>query len=187
MPVRDLDSFLASNSKPLNVVANRGAAGIDGVTSSALGAAAAGGGPVVLVVGDVSFYHDMNGLWAAARHGLDLTVVLVNNNGSGIFHYLPQASETDVFEEWFGTPTNIDFSLAVRMYGGRYTLAADWPAFRTAMKGVRGGGLHVIEVRTDRARNAAMHREAWAAARLAVGECWNCPGWPDEADHADRG
>jgi len=170
MPVRDLDSFLASDAKPLNIIANRGAAGIDGVTSSALGAAAAATNPVVLVVGDVSFYHDLNGLWAAARHGLDLTVVLINNNGSGIFHYLPQATETDVFEDWFGTPTNIDFSLAVRMYGGRHTLAADWATFRAAVQGVGDPGLHVIEIQTDRARNADMHHEAWSAAALALRE-----------------
>ncbi|MGH2633546.1 MAG: 2-succinyl-5-enolpyruvyl-6-hydroxy-3-cyclohexene-1-carboxylic-acid synthase, partial [Tepidiformaceae bacterium] len=168
MPVRDLDSFLASDARPLTVVANRGAAGIDGVTSSALGAAAAGAGPVVLVVGDISFYHDMNGLWAAARHKLDLTIVLINNNGGGIFHYLPQAAEGDVFEDWFGTPTNLDFSHAVRMYGGTYTIANDWEAFRTALRDFRGTGLNVIELPTDRARNAEMHREIWAAAAAAV-------------------
>jgi len=170
MPVRDLDSFLLSGAKTLTVVANRGAAGIDGVTSSALGAAGAGAAPVVLIVGDVSFYHDMNGLWAAARHGLDLTIVLINNNGGGIFHYLPQAAEADVFEEWFGTPTNIDFALAVRMYGGRYTLARDWPTFRAALGHLSQRGLNVIELPTDRARNAEMHREAWAAAAIAVRE-----------------
>ncbi len=168
MPVRDLDSFLASDAKALTVTANRGAAGIDGVMSSALGAAAAGTGPVVLVIGDISFYHDLNGLWAAARHGLDLTVVLVNNNGGGIFHYLPQAAHEDVFEEWFGTPTNLDFSLAVRMYGGRHTLARDWPTFRDAVSGFEQGGLRVVELPTNRARNTEMHREAWAAAAIAV-------------------
>jgi len=168
MPVRDLDSFLASDAKALTLTANRGAAGIDGVTSSALGAAAAGQGPVVLVIGDISFYHDLNGLWAAARHGLDLTVVLVNNNGGGIFHYLPQAAHEEVFEDWFGTPTNLDFSLAVRMYGGRHTLARDWPTFRDAVSGFEQGGLRVVELPTNRVRNTDMHREAWAAAAVAV-------------------
>lgn len=166
MPVRDLDSFLVCDEKPLELVSNRGAAGIDGVTSSALGAAAAGTGPVVLVIGDISFYHDLNGLWAAARHQLDLTVVLVNNNGGGIFHYLPQSGHPDVFEEWFGTPPNLDFAHAVLMYGGTYVRAEGWEPLRREL--ASPGGLRVIELRTDRERNVQMHRECWAAAAHAV-------------------
>ncbi len=166
MPVRDLDSFLVSADRPLNLVSNRGANGIDGVTSSALGAAAAGGSRVVLVIGDISFYHDLTGLWAAKRHELDLTVVLVNNDGGGIFNYLPQAAHPALFEEWFGTPSGLDFAHAVAMFGGRHTLARDWETFRAAIDGPPG--LNVIEVRTGRARNVAMHREAWAAAAEAA-------------------
>ncbi|MGE5596580.1 MAG: 2-succinyl-5-enolpyruvyl-6-hydroxy-3-cyclohexene-1-carboxylic-acid synthase, partial [Hyphomicrobiales bacterium] len=168
MPVRDLDSFLSNNEKRLELVANRGVNGIDGVVSSALGTAAAGRGPVALVIGDVSFYHDLNGLWAAKHHGLDLTVVLVNNNGGGIFHYLPQAEHEHLFETWFGTPTGLDFRPAVEMYGGRFTRAADWATFRAALGEAKNGGLHVIELPTDRAANAAMHREAWKAAGEAA-------------------
>ncbi|MCK9519105.1 MAG: 2-succinyl-5-enolpyruvyl-6-hydroxy-3-cyclohexene-1-carboxylic-acid synthase [Dehalococcoidia bacterium] len=168
MPVRDLDSFVVSDPKPLTFVSNRGANGIDGVTSSALGHAAAGGGPVALVIGDIAFYHDLNGLWAAKRHGLDLTIVLVNNNGGGIFHYLPQAAHDGLFEEWFGTPPDLDFRPVVEMYGGRFTLADDWATFAKGLDAARAGGLHVLELRTDRARNVAMHREAWAAAADAA-------------------
>jgi 2-succinyl-5-enolpyruvyl-6-hydroxy-3-cyclohexene-1-carboxylate synthase len=124
-------------------------------------------GPVVLVIGDISFYHDMNGFWASARHQLDVTVVLVNNNGGGIFHYLPQAAHEDIFEEWFGTPPDLDFSLAARMYGGGYTLANDWTTFRRAVTGSERG-LRVVEVRTDRQQNTAMHKQAWAAAARAA-------------------
>ncbi len=168
MPVRDLDSFLATSDKPLRLVGNRGAAGIDGVTSTALGEAAAGRGPVVLVIGDISFYHDLNGLWAAKRHHLDLTIVVVNNNGGGIFHYLPQAAHGELFEEWFGTPPDLDFSHAVAMYGGRFTATRDWTEFRAAMSAFDAPGLKVIELTTDRAQNTRMHREAWAAAALAA-------------------
>lgn len=168
MPVRDLDAFIASDNRPLTLVSNRGANGIDGVTSSALGAAAAGAGPVVLVIGDLSFYHDLTGLWAAKRHNLDLTIVLVNNDGGGIFHYLPQSAHEGVFEEWFGTPSGLDFSHAVRMFGGVHTPAESWDTFRTALAGAGAHGLNVIEVRTDRARNVDMHREAWAAAARAA-------------------
>lgn len=165
MPVRDLDSFLFSDAKQLRLLSNRGANGIDGVTSSALGTAAAARGPVVLVIGDLSFYHDLTGLWAAKRHGLSLTIVLVNNDGGGIFGYLPQASHPDVFEEWFGTPSGLDFSHAVALFGGRHTLVRDWAGFRSALT---GGGLNVIELRTGRQRNVALHREAWAAAASAA-------------------
>ncbi|MBI2765768.1 MAG: 2-succinyl-5-enolpyruvyl-6-hydroxy-3-cyclohexene-1-carboxylic-acid synthase [Chloroflexi bacterium] len=167
MPVRDLDSFVVSHVKPLNFVANRGANGIDGVVSSAFGAAAAGAGPVVLVIGDLSFYHDMNGFWAARRHNLDLTVVLVNNDGGGIFHYLPQSAHGELFEPWFGTPSGLDFRFATELHRGTHTVVRDWGAFRTALA-ASGRGLHVIEVPTDRARNRAMHREAWAAAAEAA-------------------
>ena len=171
MPVRDADSFLVASGQRLAVVGNRGVNGIDGVNSAALGAAAAGTGPVVLVIGDISFYHDLNGLWAAKRHGLDLTVVLVNNNGGGIFHYLPQAAHEDVFEEWFGTPPDLDFAPVVEMYGGRFERIEDWGQFRAAVSTPRSG-LRVFEVRTDRTRNTAMHRQAWAAAAEAA---WSAP------------
>jgi len=165
MPVRDMDSFVTSDSRWLNLVANRGANGIDGVVSSAVGAAAAAGsGRVVLVIGDLSFFHDMNGLWAAKRHALDLTIVLVNNEGGGIFHYLPQSAHQAVFEEWWGTPSGLDFRHTADLYGARYTRATEWPAFRQALADGSAGGLQIIEVPTDRARNAAMHREAWGAA-----------------------
>jgi 2-succinyl-5-enolpyruvyl-6-hydroxy-3-cyclohexene-1-carboxylate synthase len=171
MPVRDMDSFLGPCDKKLSLMANRGVNGIDGVTSTALGVAAAAAGPTVLVIGDLSFYHDLSGLWAAKRHEIDLTVVLVNNDGGGIFHYLPQAAHEHHFEEWWGTPSGLDFSHATRLFCGEHIVADTWETFRDALPGGRGHGLRVIEVRTDRARNVVMHREAWAsAARAASGE-----------------
>lgn len=159
MPVRDMDSFLFSGEKPQHLESNRGANGIDGVTSTALGVAAARGERVVLVIGDVSFYHDMNGLWAAKRHSLNLTVVLINNEGGGIFNFLPQSQHNAFFEEWFATPPGLDPRLATELYGGRHTLAGDWDSFRTALK--QDDGLNVIEIRTDRLSNVAMHHQAW--------------------------
>lgn len=172
MPVRDLDSFTMSDEKPIRFMANRGANGIDGVTSTALGVAAAGEGPVVLVIGDLSFYHDLTGLWAAHRHGLDLTIVLVNNNGGGIFHYLPQAAHPDLFETWFGTPGDLQFEHAARMYGGEFQRIGDWDAFRAAIVQPHSG-LRVLELQTDRAANTALHRAAWQAAASAA---WDAAG-----------
>ncbi|MCS7235458.1 MAG: 2-succinyl-5-enolpyruvyl-6-hydroxy-3-cyclohexene-1-carboxylic-acid synthase [Armatimonadota bacterium] len=171
MPVRDLDAFFPCTEKRVRMLANRGASGIDGVVSSALGVAAAAGQPVVLVVGDVSFYHDLNGLLAARRFGLDLVVVLLHNDGGGVFSFLPQAEHGEGFEELFGTPHGLDFRPAVEMFGGRYQRVRGWEDFREAVRdGLGAGGLQVVEVRTDRRRNAELHRAAWAAVTHAVGQ-----------------
>ncbi len=167
MPVRDIDAFLVSDAKPLDVVSNRGANGIDGVVSSALGHAAAGQGPVALLIGDVSLVHDLNGLWAGVRHGLDLTIALLNNGGSAIFHYLPQASHEHVFEEWFGTSSDVDFAAATRAYGASHHLVGDWGEF-ASLTAATGQGVRVLEVRTDRVRNHDLHEEAWKQACEAV-------------------
>lgn len=170
MPVRDLDTFLPSDDRPLRCVANRGANGIDGVVSSALGASAAGRGPVVLAIGDISFYHDLNGLLAARKHGLDLLVVLLNNDGGGIFSFLPQADQVPgEFELLFGTPHGLDFRPFVEGYGGRFVRAGDWAGFDAAViDGLRRGGLQVVEVPTERARNVAQHRSVWSAVAEAL-------------------
>ena len=167
MPVRDVDSFLASDEKALTVTSNRGANGIDGVVSSALGHAAAGAGPVALLIGDISLYHDLNGLWAGMRHGLDLTIVVLNNGGSAIFHYLPQAAHEHVFEEWFATPSDIDFAAAARAYGVSHRVLGNWSELEEALVG-RGKGVRIVEVPTDRVRNLEMHQEAWARANEAA-------------------
>ncbi|HEV2659766.1 MAG TPA: thiamine pyrophosphate-dependent enzyme, partial [Ktedonobacteraceae bacterium] len=164
MPVRDADTFFWPDKLNVCVMGNRGANGIDGVVSSALGASAASDGPTVLVIGDLSFYHDLNGLLAARLHGLDLTIVLINNDGGGIFSFLPQASYPEHFEQLFGTPTGLDFAPVVQMYGGTFQRISRWNDFRVAINtGIENGGLHVIEVPTERASNVQMHRQLWQA------------------------
>jgi 2-succinyl-5-enolpyruvyl-6-hydroxy-3-cyclohexene-1-carboxylate synthase len=171
MPVRDCDTFFPATNKNIRILANRGANGIDGVVSSALGASVASDGPLVLVIGDLSFYHDMNGLLAAKLYNLDATIILLNNDGGGIFSFLPQATGTEAarFEQLFGTPTGLDFRPAVEMYGGQFRRPATWAAFRQDVRdGIFGRGLTVIEVRTDRARNVAQHRALWPAVSAAL-------------------
>jgi 2-succinyl-5-enolpyruvyl-6-hydroxy-3-cyclohexene-1-carboxylate synthase len=169
MPVRDLDTFLLSSSQALRFLSNRGANGIDGVVSSALGASAADVGPVVLVIGDISFYHDLNGLLAARKHGLDLLVVLINNDGGGIFSFLPQANGCADFELLFGTPHGLDFRPFVEGYGGRFARIEDWPGFAFAVvDGLARGGLQVVEVPTERARNVVLHRDVWRVVAEAL-------------------
>jgi 2-succinyl-5-enolpyruvyl-6-hydroxy-3-cyclohexene-1-carboxylate synthase len=171
MPVRDLDTFLPASERRLRCMSNRGANGIDGVVSSALGASAAGIGPVVLVIGDISLYHDMNGLLAARQHGLDLVVVLINNDGGGIFSFLPQAQAegSPDFELLFGTPHGLDLRAFVEGYGGFFSRVSDWPSFEQAVSdGLARGGLSVVEVPTDRALNVVQHREVWEAVAQAL-------------------
>jgi 2-succinyl-5-enolpyruvyl-6-hydroxy-3-cyclohexene-1-carboxylate synthase len=118
----------------------------------------------VLVIGDLSFFHDLNGLLAARLHRLNLTVVLVNNDGGGIFSFLPQSAYPEHFEQLFGTPTGLDFRHAVEMYGGTFRRIEDWEEFRAAFRhGMAAGGLYVIEVPTERASNVSMHRRLWQA------------------------
>ena len=114
MPVRDVEEFFPVRGDPPRVLSNRGANGIDGTVSSAFGVAAVGTGPVVLLIGDVALAHDIGGgLLAAGGSSLALTrIVLLNNDGGGIFHFLPVAGETDAFEEHVATPHGLDFSLA---------------------------------------------------------------------------
>jgi 2-succinyl-5-enolpyruvyl-6-hydroxy-3-cyclohexene-1-carboxylate synthase len=186
MPVRDMDAWLPSRAPALRVLSNRGANGIDGVVSTALGSAAAAGSsgsatsnpasaPVALVVGDVSFLHDLGALVTARLTRLDLLVVLVNNNGGGIFSLLPQARTNAPgaglpahFEQLFGTPHGVDPGPVVRSFGFRHRLA-DASTLRQAIEEeLARPGLRVVELRTDRARNAELHRQAAAAVAAAL-------------------
>lgn len=168
MPIRDLDSFFWLNDKKINVMANRGANGIDGVISTALGASLYGG-PMYLVLGDLTFYHDLNGLLPAKLYNLDMTVIVINNNGGGIFSFLPQAGQAKNFEQLFGTPLDLDFSHVVTMYGGEFTRVHDWSSYRDAVLSAnRKPGLKVIEVVTEREANAADHRRLWTAVSREI-------------------
>lgn len=161
MAIRDVDTFFTASTKELHFLCNRGANGIDGVISSAIGAASTGK-RVTLLIGDLSFYHDMNGLLAARLYELDITIVLVNNNGGGIFSFLPQASDPTHFESLFGTPSHLEFKYATEMYRGVYACPATNEEFSRALEEsyVREG-LTVIEVHTERRENADWHREIW--------------------------
>ncbi|MBS4200107.1 2-succinyl-5-enolpyruvyl-6-hydroxy-3-cyclohexene-1-carboxylic-acid synthase [Bacillus sp. FJAT-49732] len=161
MPIRDVDTFFHKNNKNITVMANRGANGIDGVVSTALGAAVYKR-PLFLVIGDLSFFHDLNGLLMAKLHKLNITIILLNNDGGGIFSYLPQYSEPKHFEVLFGTPTGLNYEHAVQMYHGQYTKIFDWESLKMAiLDSVSYEGLNVIEIPTDRERNLFSHREMW--------------------------
>ena len=116
MPVRDLDRFGTPSTTNVTVLGNRGASGIDGVVSTALGAGSATTDPLTLVVGDLAFYHDTNGLLALDRCDVDATVVLVDNDGGGIFHKLPIEAFDPPFTGQFRTPHGLDFAALSELY-----------------------------------------------------------------------
>jgi 2-succinyl-5-enolpyruvyl-6-hydroxy-3-cyclohexene-1-carboxylate synthase len=162
MPVRDVEWFGPARPDSLRVLANRGANGIDGVVSTALGVALTGG-PVVALVGDLAFLHDLTALVRPAGFDPPLTVVVADNGGGGIFSFLLQAEtlELDWFEALFGTPQAVDPAAAAAGLGIPVREVAGIEAFRTALEeGLAGGGLSVICVRLpERPVNTVLHQE----------------------------
>jgi len=162
MPVRDLDAFLPVSNRPLRVLANRGANGIDGMISSALGAAASQSQPVVLLTGDLALLHDVAALQAARRHALNLTVVVFDNDGGGIFSYLPVAdrANSEIFETHFRTPHGADLGGIVTGFGAEFARASSWEHFHASFKSALvTPGVSVVEIPVDRDRSVAHHRE----------------------------
>ncbi len=168
MPIRDVEAFLPVRDDAPRVLSNRGANGIDGTTSTAFGVAAAASGPVVLLTGDVALVHDLGGLLAARRLGLSLTLVVVNNDGGGIFEFLPVAGAGDVFERHVATPHGLDLAAAAALFGLGHERVQTRAALRDAVaRSVAAGGATILEARTDRRANVALHRRAWAAVTAA--------------------
>ena len=171
MPIRDVDRFGRPRDADLTVLGNRGASGIDGITSTALGAGSATADPLVLVTGDLAYYHDMNGLLALGRCDVDATVVLINNDGGGIFHMLP-IEDHPTFEDQFRTPHGLDFSPTEALYALEFERVADRREFRERFaESVRTDGTQVIEVQFDAADSHAVRdRLAEAVAEALAGD-----------------
>jgi len=169
MPIRDVEEFFPTLHEPPRVLANRGANGIDGTVSSAFGVTAATDGEVVLVLGDITLAHDIGGLLATRRLGLKLTIVLINNDGGGIFNFLPVSSQGAVFEQHIATPAGLDFRHAAALYGLRHDLATSFEEFAGALMGALSGSAStIIEVRTERVANRQLHADVEAAALAAL-------------------
>ena len=156
MPIRDVETFFPQISADVLVLANRGANGIDGTISSALGAALATAGRTYVLTGELALLHDLGGLLALARGGSELTIVCVNNGGGGIFDFLPVAehSDAEAFEEHIATPAGVELERVAALAGLPHRSAGGPDEVREA---ARSSGL--VEVRTDRARNLELHRE----------------------------
>lgn len=157
MSIRDMDYFWATGRSQAMVYGNRGTNGIDGTVSTALGLST-NGKPTVMVTGDLSFFHDMNGLAIGKTHGMNLTIILHNNDGGGIFQYLPQKG-TDDFDYLFNTPQGIDYSGLATMYGLDYVKVTTNAELEQAMQQYIGTeGIHLIEVPTSKESSRELHK-----------------------------
>ena len=170
MPIRAADSFWPVARTQQRFFANRGASGIDGLVSSGLGVATGRNpSPTVLLLGDLSLYHDMNGLWALQRHGIRATLVVCDNNGGGIFNFLPQAEHQDVFEEIFATPLGLDLSQVARLYGLVYSPVSDRSGLEPAIAdAIAAPTPTMVVVRFKREDSVSGHRLCWEAAASAL-------------------
>lgn len=162
MPIRDVDTFFKTTERDVMIYANRGANGIDGVVSTAFGVQAAKRRPAYLFIGDLSFLHDMNGLIASKMQPTDLTIVIMNNDGGGIFSYLPQSQEERHFEDLFGTPTGMTFGDAAKMYDAQYAAVETVEQLAEALDQPKNKAVKIIEVFTDRQNNVTIHRKLWS-------------------------
>ncbi|MDU0852197.1 MAG: 2-succinyl-5-enolpyruvyl-6-hydroxy-3-cyclohexene-1-carboxylic-acid synthase [Veillonella sp.] len=158
MSIRDFDYFWFSGESKAVLYGNRGVNGIDGTISTALGLAA-NGRPTYLVTGDLSLFHDLNGLAVAKTHNLNLTIILHNNDGGGIFEYLPQKG-TKHFDYLFSTSQGLDYSGAAKLYGCGYTKISspDELSFVLAKIG-QESGVHIIEIPTNREYSRELHKK----------------------------
>jgi len=170
MPIRAADSFWPLSKPQQRFYGNRGASGIDGLVSTGLGVATGRSDvPTVLLLGDLSVYHDMNGLWAIGRHGVKATVIVCDNNGGGVFNFLPQAQHPDVFEEIFATPLGLDFAQVARLYGLVYSPVTDRSGLEPAISdAIDKATPTMVVVRFKRDDSVSGHRLAWEAAAAAL-------------------
>ena len=163
MPVRDMEFVWPANDRSYRVFFSRGANGIDGTLSTALGVAQ-GGAPGVLLTGDLALLHDSNGFLIAPKFKGSLTIVLINNRGVGIFEHLPVAQFGPVFEEFFATPQEVDFARLCAAHGVGHIHVEDWAHFESLVSRLPPRGIRVLELAADRKRDAAWRKDAFASA-----------------------
>ncbi len=166
MPIRDQEAFLDAGESDALFLCNRGANGIDGLISSGIGAALQSGRPTTIVTGDLGLLHDLGALASLRDVETPIRIVVIDNDGGGIFHFLPQegAMREDEFESLLGTPRGVDAERAAALF--------DLPHRRlgslSELPGALGAGTSLIEIRTDRRDNVAVHRRLAAAVAAAL-------------------
>jgi len=168
MPVRDMDMFASPNGAIVPVAANRGASGIDGTLASATGFAAGHNLPVTLISGDLAMIHDLNSLSLLRSIKQPLIMIILNNNGSGIFSFLPIARFDNIFEKFFGTPHQLNFEKAAQMFGIDYSNPQVNKEFQNSYQdALMTGKTAIIEIKTDRRENFDLHQKVMERIQIA--------------------
>lgn len=169
MPIRDFDYFAPVTKKIINIFNNRGASGIDGITATALGLAVLEKRSTVLLTGDSAFYYDLNALLAARKYKIPLIIILINNNGGGIFEVLPVSKYGKIYKEYFVAPHDLDFSPFVKAFGGNYSLIKSWRDFRDEFgNALKKKEFSVLEIRTDAAASLKLRQAYWKEVNKAL-------------------
>lgn len=169
MPIRDFDYFASNTNKKITVFNNRGASGVDGIISTAMGISKRSKKPTVLLTGDIAFYYDLNGLLQARENSNPLTIILINNNGGGIFRILPISKYKDVFEKYFLTPHNLNFAELTKGFGVKHTLIKNWNHFRNSFNtAIRNKNTQVLELKTDSDQSLKIRKQYWDKVRQTL-------------------
>lgn len=170
MPIREVDAFVPQSMKQYNVSANRGANGIDGTVATAVGFADGLGRPTTLLIGDLAFLHDLNSLALVKQSFKPITIVVINNDGGGIFSFLPVAQVGGNFEPFFATPHGITFRNAARLFDLEYHVAGSTAQFVSAYHdSVMSHNSAIIEVVSDRGENLRHHQKVWDEIDREIG------------------
>jgi len=167
LPIRDFDNFSRKGIRYLDIFTNRGASGIDGIISCAAGVAAASSKHTFLVIGDLSFFYDLNAMVTLRTYGIKLKIILINNNGGSIFEMLPIAKYTDVYTDYFRTPLNLCFEPFVKAFGGDYLLARDEKDLDNFMKS-DSSRFSVIEFDTSGSNSSEIRKDFYQGVIQAV-------------------
>lgn len=162
IPIRDLDSFSSALNKNIIVYQNRGASGIDGITSTALGICANTKNPTYLVTGDLSFYYDINSLLIAKQYKIPLIIILTNNNGGSIFRFLPIANYKNVFEKYFLAPTDLSFKKLVEAFDADYK---ELKSYQDVLNHIKVSSVRktaaVYEIKTNSEYSLSIRKKYW--------------------------
>lgn len=168
MPIRDFDYFI-SGKKNINLYYNRGASGIDGIISSACGVGQNSDSPTTLVIGDLAFYHDLNSLYLSKRLNNPFVIILINNNGGGIFDMLPIASEKIDFEKYFKTPVDLNFEKTAQAFDLNYSRIKGWKELKSRYNNaIKSKNPTILEIKTNSKQSLELRRKFWEESRTTI-------------------
>lgn len=166
MPIRDMEMFASISEFNGSIYSNRGASGIDGLLATSAGIARGSKKPVTAIIGDLAALHDLNSLALSAKSSDPIIYIVINNHGGGIFNFLPISEETDVFDEYFGTPHALSFKQASEMFGLMYTNPHNMSDFKHEYaEAIERDQTTLIEIMTDRYENHDLHKDIFQLIR----------------------